>query len=355
MDGTTCMVLRLFRGAGAKVERVIVGVLKETKTDEYRVALLPVGARAPGQRRASGADRDRGPARAADSPTRPTKASERSSWTGPIRSFAAAQLIVKVKEPQAAEIAQLEPRHTVFGYMHFAGSRELTEGCLRAGFTALAYETLRALDGSLPLLDPDERGGGAAVDPVRRQISSSPCSGGACCSVACPASSPANVLVLGGGVVGSNAARVAAGMGADVVIMDVNLATLRALDMRDAAQCHDHLRRSARDRRLSGASRSGHRRRAATGSRRAEARQPAPALADEARQRHRRRLDRPGRLLRDVAPDHAQPTRRSSSTVSCTIAWPTCPPRWVAPARARCATRRCRTCDASRSSALPIS
>ena len=208
---------------------MIVGVLKETKTDEYRVALLPVGAAllvSDGHRvlveagagaKSGFSDEDYASAGA-------------QIVSGPEPIFEVAQLIVKVKEPQPAEIARLEPRHTVFGYFHFAGSRELTQGCLEAGFTALAYETLRASDGSLPLLIPMSEVAGRLSIQSGAKYLEQPLLGRGVLLGGVPGVEPATVLVLGGGVVGSNAARVAAGMGANVVIMDVNLATLRALD-----------------------------------------------------------------------------------------------------------------------------
>jgi alanine dehydrogenase len=209
---------------------VIVGVLKETKTDEYRVALLPVGAQLLGIDGhqvlvEAGAGAKSGFADEAYA------AAGAEIVPGPDPIFRSAQLIVKVKEPQPAEIAKLEPRHTVFGYMHFAGSRELTESCLRAGFTALAYETLRAPDGSLPLLIPMSEVAGRLSIQSGAKYLEQPLLGRGVLLGGVPGVEPGNVLVLGGGVVGSNAARVAAGMGADVVIMDVNLATLRALDI----------------------------------------------------------------------------------------------------------------------------
>jgi alanine dehydrogenase len=209
---------------------VIVGVLKETKTDEYRVALLPVGAQllcADGHRVMveTGAGAKSGFSDDA------YLSAGAEIIAGPDPIFRSAQLIVKVKEPQPAEIERLEPHHTVFGYMHFAGSRELTEGCLRAGFTAIAYETLRAPDGSLPLLIPMSEVAGRLSIQSGAKYLEQPLLGRGVLLGGVPGVEPANVLVLGGGVVGSNAARVAAGMGADVVIMDVNLATLRALDV----------------------------------------------------------------------------------------------------------------------------
>jgi alanine dehydrogenase len=208
---------------------VIVGVLKETKADEYRVALRPVGAEllvsdghqvlieTSAGHKSGFADEEYAQAGA-------------EIVASPDAIFERAALIVKVKEPQPAEIAQLEPRHTVFGYMHFAGSRELTERCLEAGFTAIAYETLRAPDGSLPLLIPMSEVAGRLSIQSGAKYLEQPLLGRGVLLGGVPGVEPANVLVLGGGVVGSNAARVAAGMGADVVIMDVNLATLRALD-----------------------------------------------------------------------------------------------------------------------------
>jgi alanine dehydrogenase len=209
---------------------VIVGVLKETKTDEYRVALLPVGAQllcADGHRVL--VEAGAGAKSGFSDEAYLTAGAE--IVPGPDAIFQAAQLIVKVKEPQPAEIERLEPHHTVFGYMHFAGSRELTEGCLRAGFTAIAYETLRAPDGSLPLLIPMSEVAGRLSIQSGAKYLEQPLLGRGVLLGGVPGVEPANVLVLGGGVVGSNAARVAAGMGADVVIMDVNLATLRALDV----------------------------------------------------------------------------------------------------------------------------
>ncbi len=208
---------------------MIVGVLKETKPDEYRVALRPVGAEllvrdghrvlmeASAGAHSGFSDQDYAQAGA-----------EIVGSPDPI--FEHAQLIVKVKEPQPAEIERLEPRHTVFGYMHFAGSRPLTEACLAAGFTAIAYETLRAPDGSLPLLIPMSEVAGRLSIQSGAKYLEQPLLGRGVLLGGVPGVEPANVLVLGGGVVGSNAARVAAGMGANVVIMDVNLATLRALD-----------------------------------------------------------------------------------------------------------------------------
>jgi alanine dehydrogenase len=209
---------------------VIVGVLKETKADEFRVALRPVGA----QLLVSDGHRVLIEAGAGTKSGHPDEDYVRAGAEivpNPDKIFEHSNLIVKVKEPQPPELARLEPRHTVFGYLHCAGSRELTEGCLKSGFTGVAYETLRAPDGSLPLLIPmSEIAGRLSIQSGAKYLEA-PLQGRGVLLGGVPGVEPANVLVLGGGVVGSNAARVAAGMGANVVIMDVNLATLRTLDV----------------------------------------------------------------------------------------------------------------------------
>ena len=209
---------------------MIVGVLKETKADEFRVALRPVGA----QLLTSDGHRVLIEAGAGAKSGHPDEDYQRAGAElvpSPDVIFERSELIVKVKEPQPAELSKLQPRHTVFGYLHCAGSRELTEGCLKAGFTGIAYETLRAPDGSLPLLIPmSEIAGRLSIQSGAKYLEA-PLQGRGVLLGGVPGVEPANVLVLGGGVVGSNAARVAAGMGANVVIMDVNLATLRTLDV----------------------------------------------------------------------------------------------------------------------------
>jgi alanine dehydrogenase len=118
----------------------------------------------------------------------------------------------------------------VFGYFHFAASRELTESCLSRRFTALAYETLRAPDQSLPLLTPMSEVAGCLAIQSGAKYLERPMMGRGILLGGVPGVEPGNVLVLGGGVVGTHAARIAAGMGANVVIMDVSLPRLRQLD-----------------------------------------------------------------------------------------------------------------------------
>jgi alanine dehydrogenase len=213
---------------GDMEKRMIIGVPRETKTDEFRIALKPAGAELlvrDGHRVLIEAGAGLGSGFSDDDFRR----------TGAVlvadaeRVFAEAELIVKVKEPQPREIELLTPRHTVFGYMHFAGSRELTERCLAAGFTAIAYETLADPNGNLPLLTPmSEVAGRLSVQEGAKYLER-PFGGRGVLLGGVPGVDSAKVLVIGGGVVGSNAARMAAGLGAHVTLLDVNLAQLRYL------------------------------------------------------------------------------------------------------------------------------
>ena len=139
-------------------------------------------------------------------------------------------MIIKVKEPQKNEIAKLKKGQILFCYFHFAASRELTEGCLKAGITAVAYETLQDNHGRLPLLTPmSEIAGKMSVQEGAKYLER-PMMGRGILLGGVAGVAPANVLILGGGVVGTSAAQVAAGMGANVTIMDINLDRLRYLD-----------------------------------------------------------------------------------------------------------------------------
>jgi alanine dehydrogenase len=208
---------------------MIIGVPKEVKKDEYRVALLPVGAelltrdghivlfeKEAGS--SSGFD-DRRYARAG------AQIVESAD-----EIYARAEMIVKVKEPQPAEIAKLREGQILFCYFHFAASRELTVGCLNAGIVAVAYETLQDVHGRLPLLTPMSEIAGRMSIQEGAKCLERPMGGQGILLGGVPGVAPANVLVLGGGVVGTNAARMAAGLAANVILMDINLDRLRYLD-----------------------------------------------------------------------------------------------------------------------------
>jgi alanine dehydrogenase len=143
--------------------------------------------------------------------------------------FSAADLIVKVKEPQPSEIRLLRKDQIVFTYFHFAASRELTEGCLTVGVHAVAYETIENESGKLPLLTPMSEIAGRLAVQAGVKFLESPFGGRGVLLGGVPGVSPAEVLVIGGGVSGTHAAGIAAGMGARVTLMDINLDRLRYL------------------------------------------------------------------------------------------------------------------------------
>ena len=144
-------------------------------------------------------------------------------------TYAAAEMIVKVKEPIEPEYKLIKANQVVFTYFHFAADRVLTEAMIASHAVCIAYETVEKADRSLPLLIPmSEVAGRMAVQEGARFLEK-PQGGKGVLLGGVPGVKPAKVLILGGGVVGSNAAQMAAGMGADVTIADINLARLRYL------------------------------------------------------------------------------------------------------------------------------
>ena len=144
--------------------------------------------------------------------------------------FGRADMIQKVKELQPQEIGKCKAGQIVFTYFHFAASNELTQACLKSQITAIAYETIKDRRGTLPLLTPmSEIAGKMSIQEGAKYLEK-PMMGRGILLGGVPGVAPANVVVLGGGVVGTNAAKVAAGLGANVVIMDINLERLRYLD-----------------------------------------------------------------------------------------------------------------------------
>jgi alanine dehydrogenase len=141
-----------------------------------------------------------------------------------------AELVVKVKEPQPAEYGFLRPGLTLFTYLHLAPLPELTAALLDKRVNAVAYETIRENDGSLPLLTPMSEVAGRMAVQVGAQYLEAPNGGRGILLGGIPGVAAANVAILGGGVVGHNAAKMAVGLGAHVTIIDRNLERLRALD-----------------------------------------------------------------------------------------------------------------------------
>ena len=145
--------------------------------------------------------------------------------------FAAADMIVKVKEPLQQEIALLEPRHTLFTYLHLAADKPQAEGLMKSGATCIAYETVTARDGSLPLLRPMSEVAGRMSIQVGAHYLEKEQGGRGILLGGVPGVPPAKVAILGGGVAGVNAAQMAVGMRADVTIYDISNARLAELDM----------------------------------------------------------------------------------------------------------------------------
>jgi len=209
---------------------VIVGVPTELKPDEYRVAITPAGVRElvdAGHRvlvqsGAGAGSAIRDDAFAAQGATIVPDAPE---------LFDAAQLILKVKEPQPQEVQRLEQRHTLFTYLHLAAEPELTRALAASGATCIAYETVEDERGRLPLLAPMSEVAGKIATQAGAFFLEKPLGGRGILLGGVPGVAPANVMIIGGGVVGTNAAFIALGMEASVYVFDRNIDRLRELDI----------------------------------------------------------------------------------------------------------------------------
>lgn len=206
-----------------------VGVCKEIKNHEYRVGLTPAGAAAL--------------VRAGHQVSVETTAGNGVGFSDAMylaagaqiaanagEIFAGAEMVVKVKEPQAEELLQLRPGQILFTYLHLAPDPEQTKGLLNSDCVAIAYETVTDDHGGLPLLKPmSEVAGRMSIQAGAQALEKSHGGLGVLLS-GVPGVPPARVLVLGGGVVGINAARIALGFGAQVTIMDISLPRLTQID-----------------------------------------------------------------------------------------------------------------------------
>jgi alanine dehydrogenase len=145
--------------------------------------------------------------------------------------FGSAQLILKVKEPQPQEVQRLEPRHTLFTYLHLAADSELTRALAASGAICIAYETVEDQQGRLPLLAPMSEVAGKIATQAGAFFLEKPLGGRGILLGGVPGVAPANVMIIGGGVVGTNAAFIALGMEANVYVFDRNIDRLRELDI----------------------------------------------------------------------------------------------------------------------------
>lgn len=208
---------------------MIVGVPKEIKEGEYRVAMVPaiveylardghtVLVEADAGRGTGISDEDYVEAGARIEPD-------------PAAVWRESDLIVKVKEPLREEYALIRPSQVIFTFFHFAASEELTRAMVESGAVCIAYETIEEPDRSLPVLTPmSEVAGRMAIHEGAKYLER-PMEGRGILLGGVPGVAPANVAIVGGGVAGSNAAKMAAGLGARVIVLDVNLDRLRYLD-----------------------------------------------------------------------------------------------------------------------------
>ncbi|MCW3797005.1 alanine dehydrogenase [Sphingomonas sp. BN140010] len=207
-----------------------IGVPKEIKNHEYRVGLTPASVKelvSAGHelfvetKAGSGIDCPDSGYQKAGATILPT----------PEAVFEAADMIVKVKEPQPSEIALLQPRHLLFTYLHLAADKAQAEGLMKSGATCIAYETVTSRSGQLPLLKPMSEVAGRMSVQVGAHYLEKEQGGRGVLLGGVPGVAPAKVAILGGGVSGVNAAQMAVGMRADVTIYDINMERLAELDM----------------------------------------------------------------------------------------------------------------------------
>ncbi len=206
-----------------------VGVPKEVKDHETRVGLVPRGVtalREAGHRVLVEAGAGLG----SSIPDREYAEAGAQLVESAAEAWGSADLVAKVKEPQPSEYGFLRPQLTLFTNLHLAPLPDLTHRLLAAGVSAVGYETIREQDGSLPLLTPMSEVAGRLSVQIGAKYLEAPHGGRGLLLGGVPGVAPANVLILGGGVVGHNAAKVAYGMGAHVTIIDRNLGRLREID-----------------------------------------------------------------------------------------------------------------------------
>ena len=211
------------------VSAMTIGVPKEIKQKEHRVALLPSAAWQLVQRgQRVLVERGAGAGAGYDDAEYLKVGCEIVADAAGV--FDAAELIVKVKEPQPREIAMLRSSHTLFTYLHLAADRALTEGLMKSGCTAIAYETVEK-NRRLPLLEPMSEIAGRMSVMIGAYFLAKHNGGRGVLLGGVPGVLPGKVLIIGGGTAGMNAAQVATGIGADVTILEVDVERMRFLDI----------------------------------------------------------------------------------------------------------------------------
>ena len=207
---------------------MIIGVPKEIKIQEYRVGMTPAGVDAlTKQGHKVYIETNAGTGSGFSDESYTSVGAEILNTAKEV--YAIAEMIVKVKEPLAAEFPFIKAGQILFTYFHFAASKELTEAMMKSHAVCIAYETVELHDRSLPLLVPMSEVAGRMAVNVGAYYLGKPFGGKGKLLGGVPGVRPAEVLVLGGGIVGTQAAKMAAGLGASVTIMDNNLTRLRYL------------------------------------------------------------------------------------------------------------------------------
>ena len=207
-----------------------VGVPTEIKEDEYRVAITPAGVR---ELTEHGHEVliESGAGLGSTIPDAEYEAQGARILPDAAAVFDQGELLLGVKEPQPTEVAMLRPEHTLFTYLHLAPDPELTRGLVESGATCVAYETVTDAEGRLPLLAPMSEVAGKIATQAGAFFLERPLGGRGVLLGGVPGVPAANVMVIGGGVVGFNAAAIAIGMEADVFVFDRNIDRLRELDV----------------------------------------------------------------------------------------------------------------------------
>jgi alanine dehydrogenase len=208
---------------------MIIGVPKEIKQDEYRVGMLPVGVEEL-TRCGHKVLIEAGAGLGSGLPDHDYLRHGAEIVPGPQEIYSRSEMIIKVKEPLPVELPLLRRGQIVFTYFHLAANRQLTEQLLDTGCIAVAYETLRDQNGRLPLLIPMSEVAGRMSIQEGAKYLERPQMGRGILLAGVPGVQPAHITILGGGVVGANAARVAAGFRASIGLLDINMDRLRYLD-----------------------------------------------------------------------------------------------------------------------------
>jgi alanine dehydrogenase len=207
---------------------MLVGVPKEIKDNEYRVGAVPSTVRELTDK-GHGVIVEAGAGLGAGLPDADYKAAGAEIVGEADAVYGRAELIVKVKEPLVAERKKLRRGQVLFAYLHLAPDRAQTEDLMKAGVTAIAYETVTSAQGALPLLTPMSEVAGRMAPHVGAHCLEKENGGRGVLLAGVPGVSPASVVILGGGVAGTNAALIASGMGADVAVLDRNPEALRRI------------------------------------------------------------------------------------------------------------------------------